>query len=298
MAALLVIGGLSLPGTSGAVVIGSKNFTEQVILGELLAQTLERDGVAVERRLNLGGTFICDRAIRSGDIDAYVEYTGTALTAIFRQPVGRDADSVLATTRELYARAGVSVLDPLGFNNTFTILVRRDAARTHNLRTIGDLRSVAAGWTPGFGYEFIERDDGYRGLTAAYGLRFAREPRVLDLSLMYRALASGDVDVIAGDATSGLIDALQLEPLQDDRAYFPPYHAVPVVRTRAGAARARRGRGHRPSGGPDFRERDAGDESRRRRRSPGRRRRRPRAPRDYLPRVAAARLTSSSVKTA
>lgn len=231
LAALLILAGVSLPAGRDVVSIGSKNFTEQVILGELLAQTLERDGIEVARSLNLGGTFICDRALRLGDIDAYVEYTGTALTAIFHESVGRDPEDVLTRTRELYGQAGVSVLPPLGFNNTFTILVRRADAGARGLRTVADLRSVAAGWKAGFGYEFIEREDGFPGLARAYDLRFAAAPRVLDLSLMYRALANRDVDVIAGDATSGLIDALDLQPLEDDRQYFPPYHAVPLVRT-------------------------------------------------------------------
>lgn len=229
VAALRLFGGGA--SSSDTVLVGSKNFTEQVILGELLAQTLERRGIEVTRRLNLGGTFICDQAIRAGDIDAYVEYTGTALTAILKQPVVRDAEVALTTTRELYARSGLSVLAPLGFNNTFAILVRRADAAALGLRTIGDLQAVSAGWTPGFGYEFVERADGYRGLTAAYGLRFAREPRVMELTLMYRALANEEVDVVAGDATSALIEALDLTQLDDDRAYFPPYHAVPVVRS-------------------------------------------------------------------
>jgi osmoprotectant transport system permease protein len=218
-------------GSSESVVVGSKNFSEQVILGELVAQTLERRGMAVTRRLNLGGTFICDRAIRAGDIDVYVEYTGTALTAILDQPVDRDPARVWATVRDRYASSGVSVLPPLGFNNTFAILVRKADADALGLKTIGDLRSAPAEWTPGFGYEFIERADGYKGLAAAYGLRFAREPRVMDLTLMYRALAAGDVDVIAGDATNALIDSLGLVQLEDDRNYFPPYQAVPVVRS-------------------------------------------------------------------
>jgi osmoprotectant transport system permease protein len=221
----------SLTGGQGAVVVGSKNFTEQVVLGELVAQTLERRGISVIRKLNLGGTFICDRAIRSGDIDVYVEYTGTALTAIVRGETSGDADAVLSRVRDAYAASGLSVLPPLGFNNTFAILVRRGDAEALGLKTIGDLQRVAARWTPGFGYEFVERADGYRGLSQAYGLRFEREPRVMDLALMYRALAAGEVDVIAGDATSALIDALDLTVLADDRQYFPPYHAVPVVRS-------------------------------------------------------------------
>lgn len=228
--AAALLAGAAVDTTEDRVVIGSKNFTEQVILGELLAQTLEGRGVAVTRRLNLGGTFICDQALRAGDIDVYVEYTGTALTAILNQPVNRDPGRVLETLRELYAERGLTVLPPLGFNNTFAILVRRADAGAFGLRTISDLRKVPDTWRPGFGFEFVERADGYRGLAAAYDLTFSREPRVMDLSLMYRALAAGEVDVVAGDATNALIDALDLVHLEDDRQYFPPYHAVPIAR--------------------------------------------------------------------
>jgi osmoprotectant transport system permease protein len=219
------------PARSNTIVIGSKNFTEQVVLGELLAQTLERRGLTVTRRLNLGGSFICDRAIRSGDIDAYIEYTGTALAAILKQPVVKNPDAALETLRDAYGRVGLSVLAPLGFNNTFAIVVRRADADALGLKTIDDLRRLDAQWRPGFGYEFAERTDGYAGLASAYGLHFAAPPRVMDLDLVYRALASKQVDVIAGDATSGLIKALDLAMLQDNRAYFPPYYAVPIVRS-------------------------------------------------------------------
>ena len=135
--------------------------------------------------------------------------------------------------RELYARAGVTALEPLGFNNTFAILVRTRDARRLGLRTIDDLRAVAGEWTPGFGYEFLQRADGYPGLSKTYGLSFRSAPRAMDLSLIYRALGDGQVDVIAGDATSAQIDALDLTALDDNRHYFPPYDAVPVVRTSA-----------------------------------------------------------------
>jgi osmoprotectant transport system substrate-binding protein/osmoprotectant transport system permease protein len=214
-----------------AVSVGSKNFTEQVILGELLSQSLEAEGLHVDRRLNLGGTFICDRALRNGDLDMYVEYTGTAVTAVFHQQVPHDPAQALARTRELYAHDGVTVTNPLGFNNTFTMLVRGKDARRLGLRTIEDLHAVMAGWTPGFGYEFLQRDDGYPGLAKTYGLEFGVPARAMDVSLIYRALADGQVDVIAGDATSALIEALDLAPLADNRRYFPPYDAVPVVRT-------------------------------------------------------------------
>ena len=211
--------------------VGSKNFTEQIILGELLAQRLEHAGFTVDRRLNLGGTFICDRALRSGDIDVYVEYTGTADTAVFKDPVETDPARVLERVRERYAAVGLDVLPPLGFGNTFAILVRGDDARRDGLRTIEDLARYADVWQAGFGYEFLERADGYPGLARKYGFRFARPPRAMDLSLIYRALAQKQVDLIAGDATSGLIDAYGLVMLQDDRRYFPPYDAVPIARS-------------------------------------------------------------------
>jgi len=216
---------------SRPVVVGSKNFTEQVVLGELIAQTIEAAGVPVTRKLNLGGTFICDRALRSADIDLYVEYTGTAVTAVFHRKVTQDPGETLQQTRELYARDGITALPSLGFNNTFTILVRRRDAERMGLRTIEDLRTPAISWTAGFGYEFLQRDDGYPGLSRRYALRFGRAPRAMDLSLIYKALADGQVDVIAGDATNAQIDALDLTALTDNLGYFPPYVAVPVVRT-------------------------------------------------------------------
>jgi osmoprotectant transport system permease protein len=232
LAAVVVLSGALLATReAAAIVVGSKNFTEQVILGEIVAQTIEREtGLGVDRRLNLGGTLICERALASGDIDVYVEYTGTALTAVFHRPLTTHPQAVLAAVREAYARTGRTVLAPLGFNNTFTILVRGRDARELQLRTIEDAAKVSSRWRAGFGYEFLERPDGYSGLARTYGLRFAEPPRVMDLTLTYRALASGQVDLIAGDATAGLIGALDLFPLEDSRRYFPPYDAVPVAR--------------------------------------------------------------------
>ena len=224
---------VSASSSDARVVVGSKNFTEQVVLGELMAQSIEAEGVPVSRKLDLGGTFICDRALRSGDIDLYVEYTGTAVTAVFHQDVPHDPAQAFAEARELYARGGLTALEPFGFNNTFAVLVRARDARRLGLRSIDDLRAVASGWTPGFGYEFLQRADGYPGLSEAYGLRFGGAPRGMDVSLIYRALADGQVDVIAGDATSALIDALDLAALDDSRHYFPPYDAAPIVRTPA-----------------------------------------------------------------
>lgn len=213
------------------VVVGSKNFTEQIVLSEILAQQIEREtGMPVERRFNLGGTAIAHAALVAGDIDVYVEYTGTALTAIFGEPPSSDASAVLARVRERYQALGVTVLPRLGFNNTFAILTRADLAAREGLRSISDLARVAPRLAAGFGYEFLERPDGLEGLAAAYGLRFGSAPRVMDLNLIYRALAAGEIDVTAGDATSGLIEALGLVVLADDRAYFPVYDAVPIAR--------------------------------------------------------------------
>jgi osmoprotectant transport system permease protein len=233
LAALLCAGASGLvSGSPGAdrIVVGSKNFTEQVLLGELMAQAIERyASLPVDRRLNLGGTFICDRALQAGDIDLYVEYSGTALTAVFKQPVQRDPQRALDDIRTRYADTGRAMLSPLGFNNTFAVLVRGADAKALGLTRISQLVAQAPRWRAGFGFEFLTREDGFPGLVATYGLQFAGPPRSMDLSLIYRALAAGQVDVIAGDATAGLIAALDLAALDDDRHYFPPYDAVPVV---------------------------------------------------------------------
>lgn len=214
-----------------AIVVGSKNFTESVILGELLAQKLEGAGCKVDRRLNMGGTFVCDAAIRGGSIDTYVEYSGTALTAILKQPTSSDRALVNQRVGDAYAKAKLRWSPALGFNNTFAMIVRKATATQQNLRTISDLAKIAPTIRPGFGYEFTERPDGWSGLQNAYDLHVAQPPRTMDLGLTYKALASGEIDLIAGNSTDGLIDPLHLVILEDDRHYFPPYDAVVVQRT-------------------------------------------------------------------
>jgi osmoprotectant transport system permease protein len=231
---VLLIGVLvSSCSSTDRIVIGSKNFTEQVILGELLAQQIEsRTGLKVDRRLNLGGTLVCHEALTAGQIDAYVEYTGTGLTAILKQPVTTDSTGVYDKVRTAYLnRYGVEWTEPLGFNNTFAMIIRKDDAQKLNLRTISDAVPYTSGWTAGFGYEFIERQDGYPGLVKTYGLRFPKSPRIMDLGLTYKAVADRQVDFIAGNSTDGLIDALGLVVLEDDKHYFPPYDAAPLLRT-------------------------------------------------------------------
>jgi osmoprotectant transport system substrate-binding protein len=214
------------------IVIGSKNFTEQLVLGELFAQIIEaRTHIEVERRFYLAGTFICHQAILAGRIDIYPEYTGTALTAVLKRPPGRDPAEVYRRVKEDYEkRFGLTLGPPLGFDNTFAIVIRGEDARRYQLKTISQAAPIAPKWRAGFGYEFMERPDGYAGLAASYGLRFAEPPRIMDLGLLTRALKNGQVDLIAGNNTDGLIPALDLFVLQDDHHYFPPYEAVAVVR--------------------------------------------------------------------
>ena len=219
------------------VVIGSKNFTEQIILGELLAQQIEvRTDLRVKRQFNLGGTFVCHQALVSGKIDAYVEYTGTALTAILRAPPSTDPQEAYRAVQDAYRRRfNVEWLPPLGFTNTFAIMIRTEEAARLGIRTLSQLAEQAPRWRAAFGYEFLERADGFTGLAKTYGLRFAEPPRVMDLALTYQALADRKVEVIAGDSTNGLIIALGLTVLEDDRHYFPAYQAAPVVSSKDAA---------------------------------------------------------------
>lgn len=212
--------------------IGSKFFTEQVILAELLAQHIEaRTGVHVDRKSNLGGTLLCQKALLSGDLDLYVEYTGTALTAVLGESPNADSHDVYRRVQQGYARRfNLEVTEPLGFENTFAMVVRGEDARRFRLHNTSDIVPYAPKMRAGFGYEFLERSDGFRGWSQLYGLRFAAPPSVMDLGLIYRALVDKKVDIVAGNSTDGLIEALGLVPLVDDKRYFPPYDAVPVVR--------------------------------------------------------------------
>jgi osmoprotectant transport system substrate-binding protein len=214
------------------ITIGSKFFTEQVILAELLAQHIEaRTGIPVERKTNLGGTLLVHKALLAGELDLYVEYTGTALTSVLNEAPSGDSSAVYTRVKSLYAdRFQLEVTEPLGFENTFAMVIRGDDAQRFHLRTMSDLAPIAAKWRVGVGYEFLERPDGFRGWSERYGLHFADKPRVMDLGLIYRALVDHQVDIVAGNSTDGLIDSLGLVALQDDRHYFPPYHAVPIVR--------------------------------------------------------------------
>jgi glycine betaine/choline ABC-type transport system substrate-binding protein len=225
----LLLAGCSRP---PHIVVGSKNFTEQILLGEILAQQIERRlGVTVERKLNLGGTLLAHEAMVSGAIDLYPEYTGTALTAVLKQPVSRDPAAVLATVRQEYARQWrLEWLEPLGFNNTFAMVVRGDMARDNKMATISDAARLRT-WKLGAGYEFKQRPDGLDGLLKTYSLRTEGDPVTMDLGLLYSALERRQVDMIAANSTDGLLSVLDVTVLQDDKQYFPPYQCVAVVRT-------------------------------------------------------------------
>ena len=220
------------PARESRIVVGSKNFTEQAILGEVFAQQLEaRTHLHIERRFYLAGSFICHQAILAGRIDLYPEYTGTALTAILKEKAQGTREEVYQRVKSEYQRNFQLTLGaPLGFDDTFAIEIRGQDARRLHLKTLSAAAAYSPQWRPGFGYEFMERPDGYRGLAAAYGLRFAESPRIMDLGLLTRALQDRQVDLIAGNTTDGLIPALDLFVLEDDRHYFPPYEAVPVIR--------------------------------------------------------------------
>lgn len=214
------------------LVVGSKNFTESVLLAEIIAQGAQRLGIPVARKLNLGGTFVCHQAIISGQLDIYVEYTGTAYQAVLGLEGETDPARVRDITDSLYSeRFDLEWGYPLGFNNTFAMLVRGEDARSLGLITVSDALPYLKDWTPGFGHEFLDRADGFRGFIRHYGAEFGGEPVAMDLGLMYRALAEGRVDLVAGNSTDGQIRALDLFHLEDDRRYFPPYEAIPVMRS-------------------------------------------------------------------
>jgi osmoprotectant transport system substrate-binding protein len=229
---LLVLAVSCAPSHSNRVVVGSKNFTESFILGELIAQQIEQhSSLKVERRFYLAGTYICQQAILSGRIDIYPEYTGTALTAVLKQSASGDRKDVYQRLKREYERSfGLTLGPEFGFNDTFAMEIRGEDARRLGLKTLSEAAAYTPHWRAGFGYEFMERPDGYQGLVSTYGLQFAERPRIMDLGLLARALKDRQIDFAGGNATDGLIPALDLFVLADDRHYFPPYEAVPVVR--------------------------------------------------------------------
>jgi osmoprotectant transport system substrate-binding protein len=216
----------------GDIVVASKDFTEQDILGELLAQQIEATtNLKVTRRPRLGGSFVCHNAIVAGKIDTYIEYTGTSFTGILKQQVINDPKALYEKLKQDYAQKfNLEVMPSLGFENTFAMIVRGEDAKGYNIQTLSEAAKYTPQWRGGFGYEFLERQDGFSGLAQTYNLRFAKSPQIMDLGLIYRALLQKQVDMIAGNSTDGQISRLGLVVLKDDQQYFPPYEAVPIVR--------------------------------------------------------------------
>jgi len=218
--------------------VGSKNFTEQVILGEIVAQHVSlRLSERVDRKLNLGGTLLAHQALVKGDLDLYPEYTGTALTAVLKRRLSSDPAAVLAKVKAEYlSRFKIHWLDPLGFNNTFAMVIRGEDARKYQIETLSDAATHANGWTLGVGYEFQQRPDGLAGLLKTYKLPLKRSPRTMDLGLLYKALEQKQVDMVAANATDGQLSVMDVTVLKDDKRYFPPYQAALTVRADALAA--------------------------------------------------------------
>ncbi|MBW4563191.1 MAG: ABC transporter substrate-binding protein [Mojavia pulchra JT2-VF2] len=222
----------STTNNSGDIIVASKDFTEQDILGELLAQQIEATtNLKVARRPRLGGSFVCHSAITAGKIDAYIEYTGTAFTGILKQKAISDPKLVYEKLKQAYAQQfNLEVMPSLGFENTFAIIIRGEDAKRYNLQTLSEATKYTPQWRGGFGYEFLEREDGFPGLAKTYNLHFAKPPQIMDLGLIYRALLQKQVDMVAGNSTDGQIARLDLAVLKDDKQYFPPYEAAPIVR--------------------------------------------------------------------
>jgi len=213
------------------IVVGSKNFTEQVLLGEIAAQQIERRlGVEVDRKLNLGGTLLAHEALRGGSIDLYPEYTGTALTAILKQTAIGDAKTAFGRVRQGYLQWGIEWLPPFGFNDSFAMVVRSETARRQGLKSLSDAARRSAPWQLGVGYEFTQRPDGLNGLVRDYRLRLDGEPATMDLGLLYTALQARKIDMAAANATDGMLAHPEFTVLEDDLHYFPPYECALVVR--------------------------------------------------------------------
>jgi osmoprotectant transport system substrate-binding protein len=228
--ALLILGGCSTG--KAPIRVGSKNFTEQVVLGEIIAQHLEhRLHVTVERRLNLGGTLLAHEALRSSQIDLYPEYTGTALSAVLKDSIDTDSAAVLARVRSEYLQKfQVEWLDPLGIDDSFAMVINGPMARARNLETLTDGSKVSEPWMLGVGYEFEQRADGMGALGKTYHLRWQGSPKTMDLGLLYKAIEQGQVTMIAANATDGMLSKMDLKVLKDDQHAFPPYQVCIAAR--------------------------------------------------------------------
>lgn len=232
--ALIITLSVTLTGCWGgdAIIIGSKDFSENITLGEMFAQLIEaHTELKVTRKLNMGGTFVCFEAIKNGDIDIYPEYTGTGLSAQLKMDVITDPDEAYRVVSEEFDRQfGVKWLEPLGLNNTYTLAVTDEVYQKYGVETFSDLVKVSKNLVFGAEHEFFDRQDGYDGLVELYGLTFKGEPKKMNSSLKYQAIGNGDIDVTDSFATDGPIKQYNLKVLVDDKGFFPPYYAAPIIR--------------------------------------------------------------------
>jgi len=232
LATALAIAALGAGSAVAQVRVGSKNFTEQFIVAEIYAQALEAAGIKVERKINLGGTLIAHKALEEKQIDLYPEYTGTMLLAVLKGEPMTDRKAVYDKVKAEYAAKGLVVLNETPFQNTYNMVVRPETAAQYKLETLSDLAKVAKELKVGAGPEFRDRKDGLPGLKAKYGIEF-KEDLQMAIGLRYQALANKQIDVVNGYSTDGMIGALKLKRLKDDRNLWPPYYLAPVVRKEA-----------------------------------------------------------------
>ena len=231
---LLLLPSVVLTGcsSSNTVTVGSKDFSENIVLGEIFAQLIEaKTDLKVIRKLNMGGTFVNFEAIKNGQIDLYPEYTGTALTAQLKMDVITDADETYRIVSEEFDKQfNIKWLKPLGLNNTYTLAVTNEIFETYRIETFSDLAAISENLVFGAEHEFFDRQDGFDGLVKTYGMKFKGEPKKMNVSLKYQAMGSGDIDVTDAFATDGQIKQYNLKVLKDDKNFFPPYYAAPIIR--------------------------------------------------------------------
>lgn len=228
--ALTILSGCS-SSSEKKIVIGSKNYTENMVLGEILTQLISaKTDLKVQHKENLGGTMVCFEALKKGELDAYMEYTGTGLTALLKKDVVNDADKVYDIVKEEFNKQyQITWLKPLGFNNTYAVAIREDFADKNGITKVSQLAPLAKDLVFGAEHEFFDRQDGFDGMVEAYGLRFKGEQK-MDIALKYQAIGEGKMDVTDAFATDGQLITYKLKVLEDDKNFFPPYYAAPVIR--------------------------------------------------------------------
>lgn len=213
-----------------ALIIGSRNNTESIILSNLMGQLIEeKTGINVTYKENLGGSNVVWTAMLNGKIDVIPDYTGTIVINYYQETTG-NADETLAKTKELVLADGITALESFGFNNTYTLALDEAEAESLGVTTFSDFAKVSDDFILGAVFEFIDRPDGLPGFQKEYDLQF-KDVKGMDHGIMYRSINAKEVDVINSYTTDGQLQMYNLRVLEDDKGYFPPYHALPLVRT-------------------------------------------------------------------